>query len=254
MELKRLSKSKVKEFHSLQLKKRREETGLFLAEGRKCITDLLPRFELEALVATESCLIQNPALRKFEDKIYLSPEKRFLGQISSLSTPPEIIAVFRMPENERPSLKLEGHRNYLLLDDIQDPGNLGTIIRTADWFGVYEIFASRETVDQFNPKVVQSTMGSLSRVNIYYVDLLELIRENPDISVYGTLLSGLPLKECNPSEKGLIMMGNEGKGISEELKKEITIPVTIPPYNVDSHPDSLNVAIAAGIILSHFQA
>ena len=155
-------------------------------------------------------------------------------------------------ENESHEFSIDKDGLYLLLDEIQDPGNLGTIIRTSDWFGVYNIFASKNTVDVFSPKVVQSTMGSLSRVKVRYVDLEKLITENKDIKVIGTLLDGKPLNKVTLERKGFLLMGNEGRGMSDNLKKLIDLPLTILPFNKNNHPDSLNVAIATAIVLSHF--
>lgn len=231
------------------MKKERDALGLFLAEGHKCVVDLLPAFPLENLICTQEWIQKNPELAsRYESKILIS-DRRGLEIISSLKSLPDVIAVFKKPsqsEDTTPSAK-----TVLLLDEIQDPGNLGTIIRSCDWFGVYEIFASGSTADAFSPKVVQATMGSLARVKVNYVDLGKLIDENPDYKVVGTLLEGTPLKKADLSGKTFIIMGNEGRGISEELKKKIDVPVTIPPSNPTSHPDSLNVAIATAIILSN---
>ena len=128
---------------------------------------------------------------------------------------------------------------------------MGTIIRTCDWFGIYDIFASKNTVDVYSPKVIQSTMGSLSRVKVHYLDLEKLIENNRKIKVIGTLLNGLPLNETNVGKGGMLIMGNEGRGISENLKKYIDVALTITPANLKSHPDSLNVAIATAITLFH---
>ena len=137
---------------------------------------------------------------------------------------------------------------------IQDPGNLGTIMRTAHWFGIDRIYASRDTVDIFNPKTVQSTMGSLGRVEIVYCDLGELMDKNPDMPVYGTLLDGKNIYKATLGEHGFIIMGNEGKGISESLRKRITSPLLIPPYDYSNHSESLNVAIATAVTLSQFRS
>ena len=231
------------------MKKERDALGLFLAEGHKCVVDLLPAFPLENLICTQEWVQKNPELAsRYESKILIS-DRRGLEIISSLKSLPDVIAVFKKPsqlENAEPS-----SQTVLLLDEIQDPGNLGTIIRSCDWFGVYEIYASGSTADAFSPKVVQATMGSLARVKVNYVDLSKLIDENRDYKVVGTLLDGTPLKKADLSGKTFIIMGNEGRGISEELKRKIDVPVTIPPSNPTSHPDSLNVAIATAIILSN---
>ena len=168
-----------------------------------------------------------------------------------MNTPSEIIGIFEKPAPIEIIPTLEKNKLYLLLDEIQDPGNLGTIIRTCDWFGIYDIFASPNTVDVYSPKVVQATMGSLSRVKVHYLDLVKLLETNQDFKVIGTLLDGKPLYEEKNVKEAFLIMGNEGKGISEELKKYIDIPLTIPPVNPVNHPDSLNVSIATAIVLSH---
>ena len=244
-----LSKSKAKDFKSLAAKKQRDISGLFLAEGHKCVSDYLGAFPLQNLVATREWCERNPQLfANYADKILIS-DKRGLEIISSLNSVPDVIAVFEKRSACCPEISPE--KLYLLLDEIQDPGNLGTIIRTCDWFGVYDIFASPKTVDLYSPKVVQATMGSLSRVRVHYVDLKKLVENHPEIPLVGTLLSGIPYKDCDVLKGGcFVLMGNEGRGISEDLKKLINVPVTIPPANPEVHPDSLNVAIATAVILS----
>lgn len=246
-----LSKSKAKELKKLSSKKERDLSGLFLAEGEKCVYDLLATFDPVYLIATNEFIGSRPDLvNKYEDKIF-SSDKRGIEIISSLKSLPDVIAVFRKPYFDLNNLKLNKDQFYLLLDDIQDPGNLGTIIRTCDWFGVYLIFASENTVDVWGPKVIQATMGSLSRVRVIYTDLKRLIIENSHCKIIGTLLEGRPIGEIRGQNGGLIIMGNEGRGISENLKKLIDLPITIPPVNSINHPDSLNVSIATAIVLSH---
>lgn len=251
MELQTLSKAKAKEIKRLSTKKERDRQGLFLAEGEKCVRDLLGFFDVENLIATRSWINNNPDIvKKFGDKTLVA-EPKGIEIISSLQSKPEVIAVLKKYHflDEVPKLK-EG-KLYLLLDEIQDPGNLGTIIRTCDWFGVYEIYASKNTVDVYSPKVVQATMGSLSRVKVGYVDLEELVDNNRELKLIGTLLDGIPLANRPLNVTGMLLMGNEGRGISEELKKKIDLALTIPPSNPKSHPDSLNVAIATAILLEN---
>lgn len=246
-----LSKTKAKELKALSTKKERDRQGLFIVEGEKCVVDTLDAFELENLLVTPEWIENHSVLsRRYKDKI-LSTDHRGIEIVSSLSSLPSVIAIYKIPEvpNQIPLLKK--NKIYVLLDEIQDPGNLGTIIRTCDWYGVYEIFASKTTVDVFSPKVVQATMGSLSRVRVTYTDLEQLISKNPEIKVIGTLLNGTPLNEIKSLSGGMILLGNEGRGISDKLKKLIDLALTIPPINPESHPDSLNVAISNAIILSH---
>lgn len=247
-----LSNSKVKELKSLHTKKGREELQLFIAEGKKCISDLLSTYEPAYIVCTQSWLIDNEDFHRFEDKILIADRKK-LSQISTLSTPPDLLAAFHIPKERKGNEALNKENLYVALDNVQDPGNLGTIIRTCDWFGIYHIYASTDTVDVYNPKVVQSTMGSLCRVRIDYVNLEDLFRQNQDTEVYGTLLDGKSIESYGKVRSGVIILGNEGRGISEKLKSFITSPLTIPPYNAKLHPDSLNVAIANAVILSYFR-
>lgn len=245
-----LSKAKAKDFKSLSTKKGRDRERLFIVEGEKGIRDTINYFNLRYLIATNAWLEQNPeVLPRYKDKI-LATDKRGIEIISSLHNPSEVIAIFELPEEITGQVSLDKTKSYLLLDEIQDPGNLGTIIRTCDWFGIYDIFASPNTVDVYSPKVVQATMGSLARVKVSYVDLEDLILNNRDMKLIGTLLEGCPLKDIRIPRGSLILMGNEGNGISEKLKNLIDIAITIPPSNPQSHPDSLNVAIATAIILS----
>lgn len=245
-----LSKTKAKEIKSLANKKERDKTGLFLVEGSKNVVDCVGYFPPAFLIASDSWLSQNPDVtEKWEGEIF-SSDRRGIEIISSLNSLPEVIAVFHKPSPLSGIPVLEDGKIYLLLDEIQDPGNLGTIIRTCDWFGVYDIFASKTTVDVFSPKVVQATMGSLSRVRVHYLDLEELIEKNSRLPLVGTLLEGTPYDMQPPLKSGMVLMGNEGRGISENLKKRVDIPLTIPPVNPEFHPDSLNVAIATAVILS----
>lgn len=246
-----ISKTKASLFASLRSKKLRQKHGMFLAEGEKCVADTLDAFELVNLIASKNWIdINKEAFKSYADRILTAPEQT-LKKISSLSTPPDVIAVFRIPETTLiPDIS---EKLVLLLDGIQDPGNLGTIIRTADWFGVNIIFASQDTVDVYNPKTVQSTMGSLKRVNICYTDLKTLIKKYPEMPVYGTLLNGKNMFNSNLGNFGLIVMGNEGNGISDDVRELINHPLLIPPHNQKSHGESLNVAIATAITLAEFR-
>lgn len=250
MEYPLLSKAKAKELKGLVSKKERERQGLFIVEGEKSVLDTLQSLNLQYLVATQQWLNRNLDLcMKFSDKVLMT-DKRGIEIISSLNSKPEVIAVYRLPEEDNDIPLLDSETLYVLLDEVQDPGNLGTIIRTCDWFGVYDIFASRNTADVFSPKVVQSTMGSLARVKVHYVDLKKLVVENSQLPLIGTVLNGESIKNLKVNQGGMLLMGNEGRGISEELMSLITYPVTIPPYNSTNHPDSLNVGIATAIMLN----
>lgn len=237
-----ISKAQVKFVRSLQLKKYRDEHGLFVAEGDKCIEELRKGFELVNLY------------REGENATRTEIE-----QMSGLKTPQGSIAVFCKPAVGYGDRTL-GHDLTLLLDGIQDPGNLGTIIRTCDWFGVKEIICSPDTVDCYNPKVVQATMGSLVRIRLVYRDLVPLIKAEryAGTRIFGTLLDGKNMYEelssVSDQSSAIIIMGNEGNGISEEVRKWITHPLRIPSYPEGAETsESLNVAIATAIVLAEFR-
>ncbi|MBO7545131.1 MAG: RNA methyltransferase [Paludibacteraceae bacterium] len=239
--MERITKNQVKFVRSLGRKKERDEAHVFLAEGEKCVSELMGKFSL--------------VLRA--DATNATPLE--LEQMSQLRAPQGVIAVFRQPEEEKVSLaQLASSELVLALDGVQDPGNLGTIIRTADWFGVHHIFCSRETADCWSPKVVQATMGALARVHVHYVDLpAELSIPNFPFPIYGTLLDGRNIYEkaaLPDKQHGVIIMGNEGNGISAELRSLITHPLFIPPYPLGAETsESLNVSIATAVILAEFR-
>ncbi|MBQ3914542.1 MAG: RNA methyltransferase [Paludibacteraceae bacterium] len=239
--MERITKNQVKFVRSLGRKKERDEAHVFLAEGEKCVSELMGKFSL--------------VLRA--DATNATPLE--LEQMSQLRAPQGVIAVFRQPEEEQVSLaQLASSELVLALDGVQDPGNLGTIIRTADWFGVHHIFCSRETADCWSPKVVQATMGALARVHVHYVDLpAELSTPNFPFPIYGTLLDGRNIYEkaaLPDKQHGVIIMGNEGNGISAELRSLITHPLFIPPYPLGAETsESLNVSIATAVILAEFR-
>jgi TrmH family RNA methyltransferase len=246
--MERISKAQIKLIRSLQQKKYRDETGLFIAEGEKCIEELRRSFELVMHI------------REGENATRTEIE-----QMSSLRTPQGVIGVFRKPSDSGHADKSNEHLT-LALDAIQDPGNLGTIIRTCDWFGVHDIYCSPDTADCYSPKVVQATMGALARVRIHYVDMpqwLQSQRTEQKVKIYGTLLDGKDIYEVLSAQQqtgeagpSIIVMGNEGNGISEAVRSLITHPVRIPSYPNKEASDvveSLNVAIATAIVLAEFR-
>lgn len=247
-----ISKGKISLYSSLQSKKFRQRHGLFLAEGEKCALDMLGGFELVNIVATAEWLSDHASFAmKYGDLILIATTSE-MKKISSLVSVPEVIAVFRLPEETEPE-SLKDDELYLCLDGIQDPGNLGTIIRTADWFGFNRIYASRDTVDVFNPKTVQSTMGALKTVKVIYTDLESLISGGNIRNVYGTLLDGKDIFKTELENRGVIVMGNEGKGISEKLRAKVNRKLLIPAFGESHQAESLNVAVATGIVLSAFR-
>ncbi len=264
-----ISKAQIKFIRSLQQKKYRDESGLFVAEGEKCIEELRRGFTLHSLY------------REGENATHTEIE-----QMSSLRTPQGVIGVFEKapqpPKGGETALWADRQKLILVLDRIQDPGNLGTIIRTCDWFGVHDIFCSPDTADCYNPKVVQATMGALARVHVHYVEnlaeeLKAVSRQHSDVRIYGTLLDGRNMYEVLQSEgrsysaavlqrsgltaqRSVIVMGNEGNGISQAVRRYITHPLYIPAYTDQGQiketsdvVESLNVGVATAIVLAEFR-
>ena len=245
-----LSKNKIKYIRSLELKKNRKEEQAFVAEGHKLVGDLLGHFTCRLLVATRSWLETHPSA-KADEIIEVTPEE--LTRASLQKTPQEVLAIFEQPHyNMKPEVM--NHSLCLALDDVQDPGNLGTIIRVADWFGIEHIFCSQGTVDVYNPKTIQATMGALARVKLYYCNLPELISSLNQVPVYGTFLDGTNMYQETLSNHGLIVMGNEGNGIGKEVEKLVNKRLYIPNYPPQRETsESLNVAMATGIICAEFR-
>lgn len=238
-----VSKNQIKLISSLQQKKYRIAHQLFFAEGVKVIQELLEsNFELEHLYTTQN---------DFEEVLFAKKtlvHETDLKKITALATPNTCLAVFKMPVEK----KIKESGLILALDSIRDPGNLGTILRLCDWFGVGQLLCSKETVDIYNPKVVQATMGSIARVNVNYVDLNAFILESK-LPVFGTFMDGLNIYKTTLPSEGIIIMGNEANGISEELEKVIKNRLSIPRFGDVQKTESLNVATATAIILSEFR-
>ena len=251
--MEKITKAQVKLIRSLQQKKFRDELGLFVAEGEKCVDELRKGFELVYLVRNEGA----KDLRS-EGEVLLASAKE-IEQMSGLRTPQGVIGVFKKRSASRYSVSEtvgtpSGEAGLTLaLDGIQDPGNLGTIIRTCDWFGVHDIVCSTNTADCYNPKVVQATMGALARVRIHYVNLPAWLNEQ-NVPIYGTLLEGKNMYEVLSAQRSIIIMGNEGNGISSEVRGLITHPIRIPSFPADAETsESLNVSIATAIVLAEFR-
>lgn len=246
-----LSKSKISRYTLLKHKKHREKTGLFPVEGIKAVRDTYKHYETEAILSILT--LEELAIEgiRIDESNYIKVSESEIGKLSTLTNPPEVIAIYRLPQiEEYRGEELNGKDFYLVLDGIQDPGNLGTIIRTAHWFGIKQIFCSKDTVDLYNQKTIQSTMGSIAKVNLIYTDLSVVFEANKEKPIYGLLLEGENIFEKEAFKPGFIVMGNEGNGIRTALKRYITDPLTIPPANPKEHPDSLNVSIATAITLS----
>ena len=237
-----VSKNQIKLISSLQQKKFRQAHMLFVAEGVKVIQELLDAaFELEHIYATVH-LFEGVPVAKFS---LISVDD--LKKISALTVPNNCLAVFKIPES-KPIL---AQNIVLALDSIRDPGNLGTIIRICDWFGIQQLICSPDTVDIYNPKVIQATMGSIARVNCVYEDLLPII-ENTVLPVFGTFMDGENIYKMNLPKEGIIVLGNEANGISKIIEDKIKNRISIPRFGALQKTESLNVATAASIIVSEF--
>ena len=238
-----LSKNQIKLITSLQQKKYRKQEQLFFAEGVKVVQELLhSNSELQELFTTKQDF-----LSVSKDKLHAISEAE-LKKISALATPNSCLAVFKIPKAKE--MKESGL--ILALDDVRDPGNLGTIIRLCDWFGIETLFCSEETVDIYNPKVVQATMGSISRVNVVYGDLENFLIKTK-LTVFGTFMDGKNIYQESLPNDGVIVMGNEANGISEAVEKLVTDRIAIPRFGDLQITESLNVATATAIILSEFK-
>lgn len=250
-----LSKNKKREIERLQQKKFRDDEGLFVAEGAKLINDfmrggMLPKYIVgtpTGIMATENALSNS--------QIYEVSEAE-LKELSILKTPANVLGVYEKPTLNQNVTTIPSDLT-LLLDRVQDPGNMGTIIRTADWFGIERIICSDTCVDAFAPKVVQATMGALARVSVVETDLVQLLKANAEgerIPVYGTFMDGMSIYTSDLQQIAYVIMGNEGRGISEELWPYITNKISIPSYPAGrTTSESLNVAMATTVICSEFR-
>ncbi len=248
-----ITKNQIQLLTSLQIKKFRNEHGLFIAEGEKISALLLnSSYKIHSLYATKEWLTGNKISNDLSTKIFETSNHE-LQKISGLSSPQEVIIVAEIPNH---SLQFNDLNSALTLvfDEIKDPGNLGTIIRIADWFGIRHIICSPDSVDVFNPKVIQATMGSFCHVEVHYLPLEELFSWNHHLPVYGTAMDGKNLYECDLEPNGLIVFGNESRGIKQKYKSQIDQKIKIPSFNNNpSKAESLNISIAAGIVCSEFR-
>ena len=243
-----IGKNTIKWVHSLEMKKNRKREGLFVAEGPKVVGDLLSRFRLHSVFATDEWtgsdrIGADVRLERVDDDT--------LRRLSFLQHPQQVVAVMEMNKEEK--VEVDADRLTIMLDGVQDPGNLGTIIRIADWFGIDSIICSPDTADAYNPKVVQATMGSLGRVSVTYSPLVPLLSSLPaEMPIYGTLLDGKDIYQKELTRHGVIIMGNEGNGISDEVRAMVTHPLLIPRFRQGESAESLNVAVATAITCSEF--
>lgn len=252
-----LSRNKVKFLNSLKMKKFRSIHGQYVVEGDKIVRDILAHHPLaiRLLVATGEWLSCNPVTNRAGKMEIAEADTSDFSRISSLETPPEVMAVLEIPGT---TVEHEVLMNSvsIALDNIRDPGNLGTIIRTADWFGISNILCSNSCADCYNPKVVQASMGALPNVRVQYADLKDVFAKlsgSENFTVHGTFLDGQPVFDIKPPQKGILVFGNESRGISDDLLPYITSRITIPPRHAGRHHvESLNVASAVAIICAVF--
>ena len=244
-----IGKNTIKWVHSLEMKKNRKREHLFVAEGPKVVGDLLAHYRPRAVFATVEWN-GRASLPSYVTPETVSDDE--LRRLSFLQHPQQVIAVLEMDDDV--SISVSPERLSLVLDGVQDPGNLGTIIRIADWFGIDNIVCSPDTADAYNPKVVQATMGSLARVNVSYTPLLPFLTSLPaDMPIYGTLLDGSDIYAAELSSRGIIIMGNEGNGISSEVRALVSKPLLIPNFRQGGDcAESLNVAVATAITCAEF--
>jgi TrmH family RNA methyltransferase len=238
-----VSKNQIKLITGLQQKKYRKEHNLFFAEGIKVVRELLDsNFELYHLYTVDNIFGNIP-----QDKVTLITEAE-LNKISALATPNTCLAIFKIPQE----LPLQDNGLVVALDDLRDPGNLGTIIRLCDWFDIKQLVCSPQCVDIYNPKVVQATMGSIARVNVVYTDLKQYLQAT-HLPVYGTFMDGENIYKTTLPENGVIVLGNEANGISAETEALVGHKIAIPRFGDLQQTESLNVSTAAAIILSEFR-
>ena len=253
-----ISKNRLKYVRSLEMKKYRKAEGVFVAEGHKLVGDLLDVFECKYLAATSEWLSANAAWVERQRRSGVEVDEvtdEELKRASFQETPQQVLAVFKQLTYEVDVNEVARKQLCLVLDDVQNPGNLGTIVRLADWFGIEHIFCSKGCADIYNPKTVQATMGGIARVRVHEADLPELLsRLDKDIPVYGTFLDGENMYGKELENRGLIVMGNEGNGISAEVARLVSRRLYVPNYPKGSlTTESLNVAVATGIVCAEFR-
>jgi len=250
-----LSKNKIKLIQSLNRKKDRDESGLCLVEGNKMVEEALrSEYQIETLVCTAQFADQHPEIRSKAKEI-IEADKDSIQKASLLQNPQEALAIIMQPENKKPKLNLN-EELCLALDFIQDPGNLGTVLRIADWFGIDTVICSENTVDVYNPKVVQASMGAIFRIKTFYTNLESFLLKTAQdrIPVYGTFMDGNNIYTEQLTKNGIIILGNEGNGISDQISKLVTHRIAIPTFSTNPNKaESLNVAIAASICCSEFR-
>lgn len=248
-----LSKNKIKLIQSLDRKKNRDSSGLFLVEGNKMVEEALNSdFRIESLICTAGFLDQHPGIRSKANEV-IETDSETIRKASLQQNPQDALAIIHQPSPANSELDLS--KLIIALDFIQDPGNLGTILRIADWFGIENIICSENTVDIFNPKVVQASMGAIFRIKTQYTRLEDFLSKavQSKIPVYGTFLEGKNIYSESLTTNGILIMGNEGNGISDEIEHLVTGKLFIPSFSSGKGSESLNVAIATAICCSEFR-
>ncbi len=243
-----LSKVKIKYIQSLKDKKTRNKESVFVAEGQKLVSELLATCRCKFIASS------NEFMKRYHENCeVIEASENELRKATFLKTAPDVIGIFYKPDNQL-DVNLIKNNLSIVLDGIQDPGNLGTIIRIADWFGIKNIFCSEDTADAYSPKVIQATMGAIARVNVFNTVVAELLKELEDLPIYGTFLDGENIYSKQLTNKGIIVMGNEGQGIRPEIEKLVSERLFIPPFPSESETsESLNVAVATAITCSEFR-
>ena len=247
-----LTNNIIKYIQSLSRKKYRDEYATFVVESLKPNLELITQIRSQYLIATKKTIASFESIDlKLCENVIIVDERDF-NKLTTFKTPQNVLVVYYKPKFSK--IEINKDELILALDDIQDPGNLGTIIRLADWYGIADIVCSQNTVDAYNPKVVQATMGAIARVKVHYLDLELFLKQQVNIPIYGTLLDGENIYEKKLTKGGIIIMGNEGNGISKSISNLISEKLFIPPYPIENHnTESLNVSIATAIICSEFR-
>ncbi len=230
-------------------RKQREKLGLFIAEGEKCVADTIGMFSPEAVIVLEG---NDDLAHKYKDYPLSMVTEQDMRKLSQFQSLPDVVAVYLLPSQIESIEENFTSGLTLMLDAVQDPGNLGTILRIASWFGVARVVLGSGCADPYNPKAVQSSMGAIGMVKIIQGNLLSIIRDNPKIPVCGTLLDGTDIYTTPLSLPAFVVMGNEGNGLSEDIRKVVNLPLMIPSFASGPHAESLNVAAATAITISEF--
>ena len=244
-----LSKTKLNLYCRLGSRKQREKIGLFIAEGEKCVADTIRHFSVEALIVIEG---DSRLSDRYAGYPVFTVSEKDMTKLSQFQSRPDVVAVYQLPNHNETAVEDFSSGLTLMLDAVQDPGNLGTILRIASWFGVDRIVLGEGCADPFNPKAVQSSMGAVGMVRFMSADLLHVIDENPQVPVCGTMLDGKDIYDAPLHLPAFVVMGNEGNGLSDSIRGKVNMPLLIPSFATGPHAESLNVAAATAITISEF--